>query len=228
MEVKILELLEGAQKAHGIAVVIDVFRAFTTACHAFSRGAHRIYPVEALAEALDFREQNPSVLLAGERGGFKQQGFDFGNSPSELEHLDLTGKTIVHTTSAGTQGVQAAARAGCRVLVAGLVNADATAKYILSQKPDVVSLVAMGLAGERQTQEDMLCARYIESRLKGQPFSFDGAVQLLRQGDGARFFDPTTQRHAPERAFWLALEVDRFDFALPVKRDEHVRLSIDC
>ncbi len=45
MNIKILQLLEGAQNALGLTVIIDVFRAFTTACYAFDLGASKIIPV---------------------------------------------------------------------------------------------------------------------------------------------------------------------------------------
>ena len=45
MDIKILQLLEGAKKATGLTVVIDVFRAFSTACYAFDLGALNIIPV---------------------------------------------------------------------------------------------------------------------------------------------------------------------------------------
>ena len=42
MNIKILKLIEGAKKAEGLTVIIDVFRAFTVACYAFNNGARII------------------------------------------------------------------------------------------------------------------------------------------------------------------------------------------
>ncbi|MCU0975587.1 MAG: 2-phosphosulfolactate phosphatase [Steroidobacteraceae bacterium] len=39
------ELVAGARQARGVAVVIDVFRASSVACHAAAAGAARIHPV---------------------------------------------------------------------------------------------------------------------------------------------------------------------------------------
>ena len=33
MEIRILELIEGAKKAEGLTVIIDVFRAFSLECY---------------------------------------------------------------------------------------------------------------------------------------------------------------------------------------------------
>ena len=45
MEIVIKSLIEGARQADGLVVIVDVFRAFTTASVAFSRNAKKIYLV---------------------------------------------------------------------------------------------------------------------------------------------------------------------------------------
>ena len=42
MNIEILHLIEGAKKAKGVTVVIDVFRAFTVEAYVMSRGAKKI------------------------------------------------------------------------------------------------------------------------------------------------------------------------------------------
>jgi len=42
MEIRLASLLRGAQEAEGTTIIIDVFRAFTTAAVAFDRGATQI------------------------------------------------------------------------------------------------------------------------------------------------------------------------------------------
>ena len=41
MDIRILELIEGAKRAQGLTVVIDVFRAFSLECYLFARGARK-------------------------------------------------------------------------------------------------------------------------------------------------------------------------------------------
>ncbi len=89
MQIDILQLTEGAKKAKGTTVVIDVFRAFSTACYLMAAGASRIIPVEQVEEALALKEQIPDALLLGERNEKKVAGFDFGNSPTHIAALDL-------------------------------------------------------------------------------------------------------------------------------------------
>ena len=214
MNIRILQLIEGARQARGLTVVIDVFRAMTVEAFMAHNKAERILPVGSVQTALEYRAAHPGTLLCGERGGRIIDGFDFGNSPSQLEHVDLSGKTVVHTTSAGTQGIANAT--GAEEIIGGsLITARAIAAYIRQKKPAEVSLVCMGLAGERPTDEDTLCARYIKSLLEEQPLeNLEAEIEHLKHTDGAKFFDPAQQDVFPQRDFELSTLVDHFPFVL--------------
>ncbi|MFW6289861.1 MAG: 2-phosphosulfolactate phosphatase [Mariniphaga sp.] len=218
MNIEILHLLEGARQAKGLTVIIDVFRAFSTACYAFDSGADKIIPVALIDEAFRLKEQNPGYLLMGERNEIKPEGFDYGNSPSQLPAGGLRGKTIVHTTSSGTQGIAAAANAS-EIITGSFVNAGAIINYIQTKKPDQVSLVCMGYACEYPTDEDTLCAEYLSQQLQGLPSEFNGMVETIRKGSGARFFDASKQSWSPREDFDLCLYLNRFDFVLRVQQD---------
>lgn len=222
MQVRILELIEGAKKARGLTVVIDVFRAFTLECYLFDQGASRIYPIGSVEEALKMKREHPDYVSFGERGGAQVDGFEFGNSPAQVAGLDLTGRTCIHTTSAGTQGIVNATGA-TEIVTASLVNAAAVARYILQRAPEQVSIVAMGNAGVRSAGEDLLCARYIKSILQGAPIDVQPLANALRDSDGAKFFDPA-QPAFPEADFGLCVDCDRFDFVVRVGRDDEGRL----
>lgn len=226
MEIQILQLLEGARQARGATVIIDVFRAYSVECYGFAQGLRRIYPVGSLEEARQIKAACPDYLLCGEREGRPQPGCDFGNSPLEITKRDLTGRVLIHTTSAGTQGLENAKGADV-LLAASLVNAKATADYLRRLNPAQVSLVCMGLAARRPTDEDTLCAQYIRSLLLGLPFDKAQAVETMRRGDGRRFFIPEDQDFAPREDFDLCVQFDRFPYALPVQRDEEGRKYIE-
>jgi len=218
MDIRILQLVEGARQARGLTVIIDVFRAFTVEAWLSHNHAAAIIPVGDIQTALDYRAAHPGALLCGERGGRKIDGFDFGNSPSAIEHADLTGKTLVHTTSAGTQGI-ANAHGADEIIGGALVNAAAIARYIRQENPDEVSLVCMGLAGVEETEEDTLCARYIRSLLENEPLAdMDAEIEHLKRTSGAKFFDPAQQEVFPEQDFHLSTQLDRFDFVLRYDR----------
>jgi 2-phosphosulfolactate phosphatase len=67
MNIKILQLLDGAKVAEGITVIIDVFRAFSTACYAVEKGIEKIYPVGNIEMAYELKKANPDYILVGER-----------------------------------------------------------------------------------------------------------------------------------------------------------------
>ena len=58
--------------------------------------------------------------------------------------MDFTGKTVVQTTSAGTQGL-VSAKGADEIVTGSFVNADAVTAYIKQRKPDVVSLPKQGI-----------------------------------------------------------------------------------
>lgn len=219
MEIQILQLLEGAKQARGLTVVIDVLRAFSLECYLTEHGAAELRPVRTLEEAFAWRERDPAALLVGERGGAKCEGFDFGNSPSGIPAEAVRGRRIIHTTSAGTQGLTQAVHATERI-TGSLVNAAAVAAYIRARKPETVSLVCMGNAGVREAPEDRLCAEYIRSLLLGNPLpDMEERTKALQRRGGAHFFNPDTQAFFPEADFWLCVKRDRFPFVLRAVED---------
>lgn len=220
MDVQILQLLEGARQAEGLTVVIDVLRAFSLECFLAHWGAAELRPVGALEDAFAWRARDPAALLVGERGGAMCEGFDFGNSPSGIPPEAVRGRRIIHTTSAGTQGVTNAVRAD-EIITGSLVNAAAAAAYIRKRDPERVSLVCMGSAGVREAPEDVLCAAYIRSLLLEEPIpDLEERIKELRFHGGEHFFNPDTQHIYPEPDFWLCMKRDLFPFVLRVERDE--------
>ena len=214
MEIRILQLIEGARKAEGVTVVIDVFRAFSLEAYMMAAGAKTIIPVGDADLAYRLKQENPEMILAGERGGKIMPGFDLGNSPTDLlERVDVQGKTVVHTTSAGTQGIANAVHAE-RILCGSLVNAKATADYIHSLNPQIVSLVCMGLEAKEPTEEDTLCAEYIKSLLEGTSIDLEAGIENVKVTSGAKFFDKEQNDVFPQTDFSYCTQVDKFDFAL--------------
>lgn len=213
LQVERLDFVAGAAAARGLAVVIDVFRAFSVACYATAGGARRIHPVAALDDACALQALHPDWLFIGERHARKLPGFDFGNSPTEIVAAELSGKTLVHTTHAGTQGLRAAAGAD-EVITGSLVNAGAICRYIAARRPALVSLVRMGHEAQERCAEDDICAELIASRLAGRDFDCRAIRPALAGAPAAaKFFDPQAD-WAPRTDFELCTDVDRFDFVL--------------
>jgi len=219
MEVKILRLIEGARQAEGLTVIIDVFRAFSLECYLFARGAECVHPVGSIEEAWTLKKAHPEYVLIGERGGKKCEGFDFGNSPSTVPEEAIRGKTVLHTTSAGTQGIINAQKAE-EIITGSLVNAAAVAAYIQKRRPEKVSLVCMGKEGVEPALEDELCAEYIRSILEGTPLpDVQERAFALKDRGGEHFFDPNNQEVFPEADFWACVQCDKFPFVLRVRQE---------
>jgi len=168
MNIKILNLIEGAKKATGVAVIIDVFRAFSVECYIMDKNPKVLYACGDKTLAYNYKNEHKDALLVGERHGVMLEGFNYGNSPSQIEKADLSNKTIVHTTSAGTQGIENAINADV-ILTGSLVNAKAIAEYIKKNNFKEVSLVGMGIETLYEAEEDTLCALYIKSLLEDKP-----------------------------------------------------------
>ena len=219
MNVHIDSLIEGARRSRGTTVVIDVFRAFTTAAVAFSRGARQILLTAEPDEAIALRSQGAGDLCMGEVGGIRPPGFDFGNSPWELSRADVHGKTLIQSTRAGTVGV-CAVPVGQPIYAASLVVARATAARIRQRNPEEVTLVAMGVRGLYRADEDEVCAIYLRNLLEGRhtPREAPGAL-IMAGAEAAKYGDPALPHfHPMDRE--IALNVDCFNFAIAVRRKE--------
>lgn len=209
--------LDAYRPAQGTVVVVDVLRAFTTAAVAFTRGAREIWPVSTVEEAFDLRDRNPGVLVVGEVEGLPAPGFDLPNSPAAVAAADLEGRTLVHRTSAGTQGIVRAAAADV-LLAASFACAAATARFVAAHDPPAVTLVATGDDTHRDGDEDHACAEYVAALLRGgnpdpQPF----LDRVPASTAGRAFADPGSPEY-PTEDLAYAQDLDRFDHALLVTR----------
>jgi 2-phosphosulfolactate phosphatase len=230
IEIRIADFVAGAQEARGLVVVIDVFRAFSLAAHAMARGAERIWPVAEIDTALQLKAKHPHAILLGERFAKPLPGFDSGNSPADLERFDVRGRTLIHTTHAGTQGLVGAINAD-EVITGALVNAAAIVAYIQRRAPSIVTLVRMGQHATERCVEDDACADVIARRLRGESPDMNAVCNTLRDAPSAqKFFDPDCD-WAPERDFELCTAFDAFDFVLRLDRSVEpialVRVPID-
>ncbi len=195
MDIHIAQGHNPPHNIHGITVVIDVIRAFTTSHHAFRKGLRCIWPVASAEQAFSLRDEHlPNALLAGEVDALPIKGFDFGNSPWEIDQASLEGREMILRT---TNGVAATLRArdSREVLVAGLVNAEATANYLRQQNPPTVVLVASHPTGD----EDVACAEYIRHLLGGEGISYEAARERTLNARAAqKFFNGSHPRLRPD------------------------------
>ncbi len=120
-----------------IVVIIDIFRATSAICTAFEHGAEKMIPVATVEEAREWKAKG--YLVGAERDAIPLEGFDFGNSPYSYMGEEVKGKTIVITTTNGTQAIEAAKNA-YKVVVGSFLNINALCEWLVSEKRDVLLL----------------------------------------------------------------------------------------
>jgi 2-phosphosulfolactate phosphatase len=106
------------------------------------------------------------------------------------------------------------------VITGSFVNAEAIVKYIKSLDPEFVYLVAMGYRATQTADEDILCARLIEDRLKGKADTRAKEIKDLQYSSGNRFFLKSNLEFSPPTDFFLCTMTDRFPFVLKALRRE--------
>jgi 2-phosphosulfolactate phosphatase len=218
-----LNRLQERALVHDTVVVIDVLRSFTTAAIALARGATAVYPVEGIAAALALNNRlTRSVSVGAMVGGDPVAEFDHGNSPARLLAEDLRGRPVVLSTAAGVRGLQHFSEAR-HLYAASLVCARATAKAIAASGTRDVSFVITGEWVDRDGDEDIACADYIEALLSGRAIDPASYAQRVRGSDFGRRFGAAAWPNLPLADLELCADVDRFDFAMPVVRTgEHL------
>jgi 2-phosphosulfolactate phosphatase len=160
------------------AVVIDVLRATSTMCQALAAGYEGVLCCAEIDDARAIAQTEGPAKLAGERRLEHIEGFDFGNSPRELEG-DAEAPTLVLTTTNGTRLLVAAAERYEHVLVGSLLNLDAVAAAARASGKDVAVLCA-GVLGELAL-DDAYCAGRIAKAIDGDPT--DSAQAAIRIAD---------------------------------------------
>jgi 2-phosphosulfolactate phosphatase len=220
-------LLSGAQQAQGLAVVIDVLRAFTSAAFMVYLGAKEILLL-AEPEAVLKLKGAEGTLAVGEVDGNMVPGFDLGNSPAAILRAGperFAGKVVAQRTSAGVIGAVAAAETAEQVILGSYVTAGATARHIRNQaRPGGrVTLIAMGSRGEERTPDDESCADYLEHLLTGRAYNHATALRQIVAHECTQKFLRADQAHYPADDPIYCLQRDLFDFVL-IARLEHGRL----
>ena len=207
---------DNCEQAAGLVVVIDVVRAFTTACIAFEVGAEEITLVSTVDDAFRAREAMPDALLMGEVRGKPPEGFDYGNSPSALVGLDLTGRRMIQRTSAGTQGVVRSTSAEI-LLAASFACASATINYIRSLNPAQVTLVQTD-SRPGYGDEDRACADYIEEALRGNQPDAQPYLDRVHNSKTAHKIREVNHPALPISDLTYCTDLDRVNFVQYVER----------
>lgn len=202
-------------------VIIDILRATTTMCVALDRGCGSLLAVSAKEDSLQFKSKE--YLLAGERNGYKIDGFDFGNSPQEFTEDKVAGKNVVITTTNGTQALVMSKEAD-KIWVASFYNLSATVDMVVRCGLPVV-LFCAGWKNRFNLEDSLFAGAMVEQLLdRGYEIEDDAsraALSMFRdsQGDLAGYLADANhvQRfksmHA-ESDLDVCLQVDKGKFAV--------------
>lgn len=193
-----------------VTVVVDILRATSAICTAFEHGIERVIPVPDVEDTYFYKDHD-DVIVAAERGGEVVEGFQYGNSPYSYMNEHIKGKTLVITTTNGTQAIEAAKDSQI-ILVGGFVNFEALTQTLRAINRDVMVLCAGWK--NRFNLEDTLFAGAVTENLLDAGFTYatdsDAAVASLSlyraaKNDMFAFLENSSHRTRLER---LNLEQD--------------------
>ena len=194
-----------------VGIVVDVLRATSTMTQALASGYRRVLCCAEIEEARALAGTEGPAKLAGERRLEHIEGFDFGNSPSEVAG-EPAAETLILTTTNGTRLLVDAAARFDRVYVGSLLNLAAVARAACESGEDVAVLCA-GVLGQL-TLDDAYCAGRIAEAVGGDPG--DSAVLAIRlvhsfgsalEGLGASWSAANLRQHGLEADLeWCARE----------------------
>jgi len=153
-------LFHNFENKDAIVVIIDVFRASSAICTAFSNGASKIIPVAEIHEAREYKTKG--YLVAAERDGYVLDFADFGNSPFNFTRDKVEGKTIVYSTTNGTRIIELASSSH-RTAIGTFINISAITDWLINQDRDVI-LFCAGWK-DKFNLEDAICAGAIAEKL---------------------------------------------------------------
>ena len=145
-------------------IAIDVLRCTSAMIEALSNGAKCIIPRIDTEEAIDLAVSlgRESCVVGGERGCNIVPGFDVGNSPFEYSAEKVSGKTVIISTSNGTNAICGIHNAET-MLIGAMINASAAAKAAAKAGNDVM-IVCSG-TNDMDSADDFCAAGSIIERL---------------------------------------------------------------
>lgn len=190
-------LFQYYQDSNAIAVVIDTLRATSAICNAFQNGLEKLIPVSTIDEAREYKKKG--FIVAAERDGYVLDFADFGNSPFNFTREKVKGKTIVYSTTNGTQAIQMAEN--CHMVVIGsFLNLSYLSNWLVEQGRDVLLLCA-AWKNRFNLEDAVLAGAITEKLLASLKYSTicDSAIAsldlwLLAKPDIPGYIDKAAQR----------------------------------
>ena len=152
----------------GNYVILDVMYFSTTVVELLANGASCVHVTDERGEEFDFRADNPRARIGGPTlpDYTPAEEYDFFNSPSYVQSVDVAGRPVSMTSTNGGRAVAALRERGgddVRVYVGTTTNAATLANHLPDDGPTY--LVSAGTKGERAVEDDvgaLLVDRYLD------------------------------------------------------------------
>ncbi len=162
-------------------VVIDVLRATSSIITALGNGAKEIIPVTTVESAMKISGNlfGDVILLGGERHGKMIEGFNLGNSPFDYSEEKVKGKSIIFSSTNGSQAM-VKARFAREMTLCAFVNMSRVVEFLAANPRDFI-IVCSGTNG-MFSMEDSVCAGMLIGRLLERKLELsllDGAQAAL-------------------------------------------------
>jgi 2-phosphosulfolactate phosphatase len=161
-------------------VVIDVLRASSTIITALANGAREVIPASTVEAAMKIAGNlgPDQALLGGERNGRTIPGFDLGNSPAEYVASRVQGKSIIFSSTNGSQAM-VKARYAAELVIGAFLNMAEVAAFVRERSKDFVVLCSGRNGGF--SLEDTVCAGMLIARVAEEldPVLSDSAVAAM-------------------------------------------------
>lgn len=158
-----------------IVVIVDILRATSIITTMFHNGLEKLIPVNSLEEAEKYKDDG--YLVAAERNGSKVDFADFGNSPFEFTPEKIKDKTIVYSTTNGTNTINIASKSKS-VLIASFLNLTSVANYLINQKKDVLILCS-GWKGNYCIEDSLFAGALTEKLLNSKMFTTNSDSEIM-------------------------------------------------
>lgn len=195
-----------------ITIVIDVFRAFTTACYILERHPASYYYSYSCNVIKKLMLQSVNPLLIGKPEKGSKLIYHIPNSPTHVSKEKIENREIIHRSESGSRGILFSRNADL-VLATGLVNAKATVDYIETFKNSIVTILPMGHEAIHSSLEDEICAQYLLASMSSKCFDTTKYTLEILSGPGKYFFS-NDQNQYPKEDFARCLELNKFNFAI--------------
>ncbi|WP_439028668.1 2-phosphosulfolactate phosphatase [Haloarchaeobius sp. DT45] len=208
---RLLERIEDlpAEPDPGHYVVIDVMHFSTTVVELLANGAEYVHITSERGDEFAFQEANPDARIGGGSTADYEptEGYDFFNSPSYVQDVDVAGRPVAMTSSNGGRAIdRLLGTDGATVYVGSTTNAATLGRH-LRTVDGPVHLLAAGKDGEPAT-EDTIGALLVGRHMAGiplEPVEADLLREQLEYAKGRHYPDKHPLRSSDVREYAMSL-----------------------